>query len=262
MINPVNTSLEDFIRKKFKIPRPQVGTPVGGVTIITCTNRPNSLKNILKNYFRQEYKEKELIIIINNNKINVVEWRKTIRKCEDIRIYKLDDNLSLGKCLNFGVDKSKYDLIGKFDDDDYYGPKYLSDSLNYFNSTDSDIIGKHTIFVYFVEDKILAVKDNNHENQNVYFVNGATLIFKKKIFERVRFRNISVNEDVLFCRDSISKGFRVYSGNKYHFVYLRYAKSHKHTWKVENQKIMDLFCSEFQRVDAYKKFIDIDEVKV
>lgn len=40
-----------------------------GVSIITCTNRHNYLNNLLQNFSRQRYANKELIIIINNNKI-------------------------------------------------------------------------------------------------------------------------------------------------------------------------------------------------
>ncbi len=61
--------------------------------------------------------------------------------------------ISLGKCLNFAVDKSKYDIIAKFDDDDYYGPKYISDTIKAFESTDAKVVGKTTNFIYFVEKK-------------------------------------------------------------------------------------------------------------
>lgn len=40
-----------------------------GVSIITCTNRQNYLNNLLQNFNRQRYAQKELIIIINNNAI-------------------------------------------------------------------------------------------------------------------------------------------------------------------------------------------------
>lgn len=40
-----------------------------GISIITCTNRHNYLNNLFQNYSRQKYANKELIIIINNNKI-------------------------------------------------------------------------------------------------------------------------------------------------------------------------------------------------
>ncbi len=77
-----------------------------------------------------------------------------VSKYENIKIYKLSENISLGRCLNFGVNKAKFNIIAKFDDDDYYGPKYLSDSLKAFDETDAKLIGKGgATFVYLVGKK-------------------------------------------------------------------------------------------------------------
>ena len=42
----------------------------------------------------------------------------------NVRVYQLHEKATLGDCLNYGVIKSKYDIIAKLDDDDYYGPNY------------------------------------------------------------------------------------------------------------------------------------------
>ena len=49
-------------------------TAIDGVSIITCTNKPHTLNNILDNFNRQYYADKELIIIINNDEIDLEEW--------------------------------------------------------------------------------------------------------------------------------------------------------------------------------------------
>ena len=82
-----------------------------GVSIITATKRPQSLDNILNNYLGQCYEKKELIIIINNNKVNLVEWEKIIGFHDDIKIFKLDEKYTLGECLNYAVRNSKYNYI-------------------------------------------------------------------------------------------------------------------------------------------------------
>ncbi|NMB08045.1 MAG: glycosyltransferase [Tissierellia bacterium] len=150
MKNPVNKSIDDFLKKKnFKF---SVNNN-NSVTVITPTNSITSLKNILENFNRQDLKEKELIIIINNNSIDENQWKNLVSKYENIKIYKLSENISLGRCLNFGVNKAKFNIIAKFDDDDYYGPKYLSDSLKAFDETDAKLIGKGATFVYLVGKK-------------------------------------------------------------------------------------------------------------
>ena len=183
MFNTINTSLEEFLNKKIARSNVSLDNKTR-ISVITCTNRDYSLNNILDNFLRQDFIEKEIIIIINNNKIDLKKWENTTSKYKNIRIYKLDERLSLGRCLNFGVNKAKYEIIAKFDDDDYYGPKYLSDSIKNFHISNADIVGKHTIFVYFIDDNFLAIKDIDHENQYVHFVNGSTLMFKN-IFTKV-----------------------------------------------------------------------------
>ena len=43
-----------------------------GFYIITVTNRDYCIENMINNFLRQEFNDKELIIVINNDKINVV----------------------------------------------------------------------------------------------------------------------------------------------------------------------------------------------
>lgn len=254
LIEPINKSLDNFFKKKNIKFKPSTED---GVSIITCTNRPHSLNNILNNFKRQDFKEKELILIINNNKISYTDWKNEISSYKNIQIYKLDEGTSLGQCLNYAVKKSIYPTIARFDDDDYYGPKYLSDSMNSLITSKSGLVGKHTIFVYFIEYKNLAIKDSGYENQFLHFVNGATMIFKKDIFKKVQFKNISINEDVEFCKDCIRKRIKIYSGNKYHFVYLRSINPNKHTWKINTRNLMDSFCTLVGTFDDFKHYVDI-----
>jgi glycosyltransferase involved in cell wall biosynthesis len=99
---------------------------MNGVSIITCTNRPNYLNNLLQNYNRQRYAQKELIIIINNNAIPLSPYQQLAKKHKNIKIYRKPEHQTLGSCLNYAVTKCKYHTIAKFDDDDYYAPHYLT----------------------------------------------------------------------------------------------------------------------------------------
>lgn len=254
MKNPYKTLLEEFVKKKINN---STSAENKGISIITCTNKLYSFDQILDNFNRQDFIEKELIIIINNNNINEISWKNKISKYNNIRIFRLDENISLGSCLNFAVQKSIYPIVARFDDDDYYGPKYLCDSIKSFDNANTKLIGKHTIYVYFTKEKNLAIKDQGHENQFLYFLNGATMLFKKEIFKKIRFRNISVNEDVFFCKDCVKNGIIPYSGNRYHFVYLRHPSTNNHTWKISNEQLMKRYCSLIGNVDDFKPYINI-----
>lgn len=251
----VNKDISNIIKKRKS--RKKNSFEYSGVSIITCTNQKNFFQNIIDNYDRQDIKNKELIIIINSDRINQSEWEEKIKSYKDIRIYKKDEKTSLGKCLNFGVSVAKYDYIAKFDDDDYYGPKYLSDTTKAFIMTGAGLVGKGATFVYFRKNSLLAIRTPNQEKRFVRFVNGSTFVFKKKIFNRVKFSDISIAEDVQFCHDCISKGIKIYSTNKYHHVYIRYPSKDSHTWKISDEDFINRYCKVIGKVENYKFYSDI-----
>lgn len=253
---PVNKSLDNFYARKKKQNSIVTNTDV---SIITCTNVLNSLENILSNFNRQDFSRKELIIIINNNGIDLENWIDKTKSYENIRIYKLDENISLGKCLNYGVEKSNHGIIAKFDDDDYYGPKYLSDTIKHFHSTKAKLIGKGATFVYLVNGKLLTIRDPHQENKYTNFVNGSTLTFRKEIFNRVKFKDMNAGEDLQFCKDCVRNNILIYSCNKYHHVYIRYPLKSKHTWLIEDNALVKLCC----RPDVYNRKVEsIDDLNL
>ena len=241
----------EFIKKKLKQNKYRLPN---GVSIVTCTNKPHTLNNILDNFNRQEYTKKELIIIINNNEIDLNQWISKAKEYDNVRVFKLSEKFSLGKCLNFAVNQSEYDTISKFDDDDYYGPKYVSDTIKSFGNTNAKVIGKAANFVYFVEKKILAVRTPKEENRYVRFANGSTLVFKKEIFDKVKFRDMSLAEDVYFCHDCVKNNIRIYSTNKYHHIYFRHPVKKNHTWTISDKEFIDKYCDVIGHVENYMDY--------
>lgn len=129
-----------------------------GVSVITCTHHPNFMRNVFNNYKRQVLPAKELIIVLNNDRMSLAQWRKKARKYNKVSVYKLPQKTSLGRCLNFAVAKSRYPYIAKFDHDDYYGPRYLTDALKAFQKTGADIVGKRSHYTYITDKKLLIIR--------------------------------------------------------------------------------------------------------
>ncbi|MCF6465675.1 glycosyltransferase [Clostridium sp. Cult2] len=204
-----------------------------GVSVVCCTNKKNNLNNILDNFISQTYDKKELIVILNYDNPDIDNWEKYISSYENIQVHALDSKYSLGNCLNYGVSKSIYPIIAKFDDDDFYGPNYLKDMVKPFYFTNADVIGKATTYVYFLKKKILAIRNINKDNRYTSRVEGPTLVFKKEVFQKVNFQNKTLGEDIAFCNDCIRNGFTIFSTNKDNFVYIRNDEN-THTWKINN----------------------------
>src|SRR5699024_10053113 len=157
-----------------------------GISIVIVTMRQNCMENVFNNYKRQDFDKKEMIIVLNNNEMNLDKWLREAKKYKNIKAFKLDEKITLGECLNFGILKSKYDFIGEFDDDDDYGPKYVSYSIKAFDSIDDDVIGKSASFVYFKKSKTLAIRSSRNENKYVKHMDGCTFIIKRSVFDKIK----------------------------------------------------------------------------
>ncbi|NEW07328.1 glycosyltransferase [Paenibacillus sp. SYP-B3998] len=225
-----------------------------GVSVITCTNRQSYLKNLFNNYNRQYHPTKELIIIVNNNKIPLAPYQQLAKKLQNIHIYRVPGHSSLGACLNYAVKKTKYSYIAKFDDDDYYAPYYLTSSLLAFQKTNADIIGKRAHYMYLRGSKTLILRFAHDENRPVTKIPGATLVIKRDVLNKVQFPDQNVGEDDLFCIRSKKKGYKVYSAGKNNFVAIRRKNSFNHTWIISDNELI-AHHKTIPNVKNYKKFV-------
>ncbi|MNI33050.1 Glycosyl transferase family 2 [compost metagenome] len=205
-----------------------------GVSIITCTNRPQFFDNILKNYRKQAYKNKELIIILNNDSMDLEEYRGKTQSYDNVEVYKVPDKISLGQCLNCGITKTKFPLIAKFDDDDYYSPFYLTEQVSALKRMKSDVVGKHACLVYLEATKNLVIRSPKEKNKYLKFVQGGTILFRRRVLDKVRFSNLSIGEDVTFLKHCLKKGYTTYATSPYNYVYVRRKNKKSHTWRASD----------------------------
>ncbi|MBZ9686391.1 glycosyltransferase [Clostridium estertheticum] len=230
--------IEGFNREKILITKFRdklKQNPMPGVSLVACTNKPNYIDNIFINYERSNYPVKELLLIINNNKISLDECKLKAANFNYVKVYQLDEACTLGECLNYGVEQAKYDYISKMDDDDYYGSNYLEDTMNVFKYTDAKITGKLTYFVYFEDKNTLGIMCKNMEYKYVFALAGGTITAKKEVFDSVKFRNITFGEDKLFLEDCHESGFKIFSNDKYNYALMRHKNLEEHTWKIHSE---------------------------
>ena len=209
-----------------------------GVSIITCTNKPQFIDNIFANYNRQIWKAKQLVIVLNKDNVRLAPYLRRASRYREVSVYRLPEQVSLGKCLNFAVRKTKYPFIAKFDDDDYYAPRYVSDTMHDFSKTNADVVGKRTIYTYLEHRHLLLLRFPNRENRFVRLVSGATIFAKRKVFQTVPFADVSLGEDLRFLRACNSRGFKIYSSDRYNFVVHRRKSPKNHTWITTDQYLI------------------------
>lgn len=228
-----------------------------GITVVTCTKRPGAIHNIFENYKRQRLRKKELIIILHNDSMDKNKWKEVAHRYFNVKILQISESKTLGECLNIGAKHATYELVAKFDDDDYYGPRYLAEAVKAFRKAKADVVGKATSYVYFEKDKILTLRNPGKENCYVWHVDGPSIIFRKSVLKKVKFRHVSLGEDYWFCKDCIAHGIKIYSISRFQHVYMRHANAKEHTWSIENKKLKEWWCTFIAKGEIdYKKYIN------
>lgn len=210
-----------------------------GVTVITATNRPQHMERLLANYLRQDYPHKQLIIVLNNAHFDLEEWQRKTWRYKDIELIHLQGSPSLGLCFNTAIIRAKYDLVAKFDDDDYYFPQYLFNSTRHFINTNADIVGKVCRYIYFADLSTLALYSLGVENEFVTYVAGATMIVKKNLFDKIAFPDITSGDDSEFQRKCIRDGFNIFSGDRHYYITIRQSSIQNHTFQFHDQEYLN-----------------------
>ena len=226
------------------------------VSMIVVTNKRKYLNNIYANFLRSNYGNKELIIILNNNSLQVDDYYRKFEGIQNVTVLKKDEKITLGECLNFGVSMSKYDYVAKIDDDDYYSENYLIDLINVFEYTNAEVTGKGNHFVYFEEFNILTIHYLNVENQYTDYLRGSTFLAKKSIFNKVQFRHLSLDEDTQFIRDCKKNGIIMFAADRYNHVYMKHKDLNDHTWKIRSRDLLNQ-CKIVESTDNFEPYICI-----
>ncbi|RDU36715.1 hypothetical protein DRW41_11710 [Neobacillus piezotolerans] len=226
------------------------------VSVITCTKRPDFLQATLLNFENQTIEEKELVLILHGfSKHQVVGLPDNPL----IQVLELPSEESLGSCLNKGIRQAKYNIIARFDDDDYYGAHYLEEALDELERRGADVVGKQSIFIYFKSDGLLGLlfkgKENTFIKNTSDTLAGSTLVFKKSVAETVQFPPISVGEDAVFLEECKKRGLCMYASSQFNYVYIRYSNSH-HTSDSDNRRIKKhcsplVWTNEFEKIFPY-----------
>ncbi|MDP7040232.1 MAG: glycosyltransferase, partial [Myxococcota bacterium] len=228
------------------------------ISVVCSTNRPHRIGNVLDNYQRQSYENKELLVILNEDSMSVEGVKKLIadRGIDNARVFQLPSERSLGECLNLAIDKSEGEFWTKIDDDNYYAENFLSDLMLAFDYTDAAIVGKCAYYCYLSGSKTLAIRFFGEENKYVNFLSGSAMICKREVFDKVRFPEQSISEDTIFLKDCIKNNFKLYSADKYNYVCMRNPNLDEHTWKIDEDEYLRK-CKVISYTDDYKTPVTI-----
>ena len=208
------------------------------VSVLMPTMRPENVARCLDNFAKQEYRDKELILILNNAEFDVDAIRRDVESIPDAQVLHVEGRTTLGDCLNRGVQAASGKYVAKMDDDDLYGERYLSDTVLAASFSDAEIVGKGMHFVYLEAPNATALLEKTPEHTFTFFVRGATLFIRAEVVRDIQFDSISIKEDTNFQRAAAVAGCRIYSADRFNFVQVRTRLVSGHTTQTPDAELL------------------------
>jgi len=172
------------------------GSAAGHLPLVSCImptfNRRRFVKCAIHYFLRQDYPNKELVII-DDGADRVADLIPTDPQ---IRYFELPQCTSTGAKRNLACKHSKGAFIAHWDDDDWYAPWRLTYQVEQLLDADADISGLNRVLFYAPkEEKAWEYVYPPAERAWVY---GASLCYTRLFFESHPFPDIRVGEDTCF----------------------------------------------------------------
>ncbi|WP_420450877.1 glycosyltransferase [Ilumatobacter sp.] len=211
----------------------------GDVAVVCATNRPGRLRDVVANVARQELVPREVVVVTNGDRSGAALDRAALDArldelravVERVELRTMGADASLGACLNAGLDATTSRFVAKFDDDDRYGPRYLSDALRAHGHAGAGIVGKHTWYAHLVERDVTILRFPGNEFTYTSTLAGATLVIDRERVGDLAFRELSIGEDRAFIADCNRRGVATYAADRFNFVVGRTAE---HSWAMSD----------------------------
>ena len=160
--------------------------------IMPTYNRRKFVPHAIQYFLRQEYENKELIIIDDGT--DPVE--DLVPKSDLISYYRLNRKISLGAKLNLACNYAKGTIIANWDDDDWYAPRRLKYQIETLIEKGTDVCGINKLLYYDLRSNC-AYQYIYPPDQRTWLL-GSSLCYTKELWSTNQFADINVGMDGLF----------------------------------------------------------------
>jgi hypothetical protein len=199
------------------------------VSVLLATRRPDMLAFALRQVARQRNVDFELIIAAHGFEPSPGQLREfTDRSTAPLTVVPVDTATPFGAVLNKAADRSSGDLLLKVDDDDWYGPDFVSDLLLARSYSGAGLVGAFPEITYLEPLEITIRRAGPTESYNMH-VAGGTLLVSREVFRAIgAFRATRKYVDASLIRSVHHSGAGVYRTHGLGYVLRR--QDSGHTW--------------------------------
>ncbi|HTM56694.1 MAG TPA: glycosyltransferase family A protein [Pirellulales bacterium] len=197
------------------------------ITVIVPLSRPELWPNVLHLFRQQTYFDKRLWVVFNGRALGATALAQGVAD----RLLTSRPNCAIAR--NTALSELRAEGGGYFalwDDDDYYGPGYLSDVAS--DAARAEVTGKQTHFVSYAE-RYLFFYYPERASRMTRAAQGGTLAGRAE--DALDFPEMRRGEDLAWCEQMRAKGARIYNRGLYHYRYcLGGDAAHAHATGVQS----------------------------
>lgn len=214
------------------------------VSLVVSTNRAHELDNVTENVLRQAEHANgtvQLVLVLHGLDLDPAAVRKDLRAkgVTNVEVIAADKELTLGACLNLGVDASDGKYVAKVDDDNFYGRHYLTDLLDCFTHSGAGIVGKWAHYTWLRSSGAVVLRFPYAEHRFEKLVQGGTIILDREVVTDLRFGDLPRAVDTDILTRAKEAGVKTWSGDRFNFVSVRGVDRHAHTWPIADTALMN-----------------------
>jgi hypothetical protein len=210
------------------------------VSAVVPTNRPAQLDHVLDQLAAQRDVDVELVLVLHGI---TGEGDRLLGRARDLglrlEVVEAPVEAPLGRCMNLGVDRASGDLVAKMDDDNHYGPHYLTDLADALRSSGAGLAGKWAHYVWLRSTDAVVLRYPDHENTFGTRVQGGSMLFEGDVVRELRFGDHlprAVDTDIL--DRSAAAGVPIFSADRFGYVSVRGTDRMGHTWTVSDETFL------------------------
>lgn len=215
-----------------------------GVSAVISTNRAHELDTVADNMVRQslhESGELQVVLVLHGLDVDPTEVRARFRDkgIDELVVVPADASLTLGACLNLGIDASDGAHVAKIDDDNFYGRHYLLDLVDALDYSGAGIAGKWAHYMWLRSTGAVILRFPNSEHRCERLVQGGSILMRGDVARELRFSDLPRAVDTDLLDRARTAGVRTYSSDRFNFVSVRGTDRHAHTWTLEDASFMN-----------------------
>lgn len=231
------------INRNYRTALISAAAEVEPVTAICVSKRPHFVDHVASILNAQSYPALKIIYVAHGTDHDLDAIRRAFKDFPSFKLLQVtQEGTVLADGLNLALDECDTDLVAKIDDDDYYGPNYIANSVIALQHSGSDnvaLTGKARHFCFIESQNAFGLRFPPRESNTVFRrVHGGTLVWRRSKTGDQRFERVTRGTDSAFIRGLHEKQLHVYSADPYDFVHIRYADTLAHTWQIEDVEFM------------------------